>query len=110
MKAFGRSLPFVALLGPALLVLAALALYPVAQVLIDSFCRVDYAAGRRAFAGLANYRAVLGDDAFTAGFGNTLRFTIVASLAESRSVSASRCCSCARFRGGASRCRSRSCR
>ena len=59
MKAFGRSLPFVALLGPALLVLAALALYPVAQVLIDSFCRVDYAAGRRAFAGLANYRAVL---------------------------------------------------
>ncbi|KWF89248.1 carbohydrate ABC transporter permease [Burkholderia cepacia] len=82
MKSFGRSLPFVALLGPALLVLAALALYPVAQVLIDSFCRVDYSAGRRAFAGLANYRAVLGDDAFTAGFGNTLRFTIVASLAE----------------------------
>ncbi|KVR93155.1 sugar ABC transporter permease [Burkholderia vietnamiensis] len=77
-----RSLPFVALLGPALLVLAALALYPVAQVLVDSFCRVDYAAGRRAFAGLANYRAVLGDDAFSAGFGNTLRFTIVASLAE----------------------------
>ncbi|MBN3844764.1 sugar ABC transporter permease, partial [Burkholderia sp. Ac-20349] len=42
-----------------LLVLAALALYPVAQVLIDSFCQVDYSAGRRAFAGLANYRAVL---------------------------------------------------
>ncbi|WP_081064174.1 carbohydrate ABC transporter permease [Burkholderia vietnamiensis] len=81
-KPLVRSLPFVALLGPALLVLAALALYPVAQVLVDSFCRVDYAAGRRAFAGLANYRAVLGDDAFSAGFGNTLRFTIVASLAE----------------------------
>jgi len=41
MKALGRSLPFVALLGPALLVLAALALYPVAQVLVDSCCQVD---------------------------------------------------------------------
>jgi multiple sugar transport system permease protein len=82
MKRFGRTLPFVALLGPALLVLAALALYPVVQVLIDSFCHVDYAAGRRTFVGLANYRAVLGDDAFTVGFGNTLRFGIAASLVE----------------------------
>ncbi len=82
MKAFSRGLPFVALLGPSLVLLAVLALYPIAQVLIDSLCRVDYAAGRRAFVGLSNYRAVLADDAFTIGFANTLRFSIVASIAE----------------------------
>ena len=89
--------------------LAALALYPVAQVLIDSFCQVDYSAGRRA-SPAANYRAVLGDDAFTAGFGNTLRFTIVASLAEVALGFGLALLFVRAFPGGASRCRSRSCR
>ncbi|WP_323120274.1 carbohydrate ABC transporter permease [Burkholderia alba] len=82
MSAARRFLPLVALTGPALLVLGVLALYPVARVLIDSFFNVDYASGRRAFAGWANYRAVLGDDAFAASFGNTLQFTVVASIVE----------------------------
>ena len=88
--------------------LAALALYPVAQVLIDSFC--GRLLGRPARSPLANYRAVLGDDAFTAGFGNTLRFTIVASLAEVALGFGLALLFVRAFPGGASRCRSRSCR
>ena len=67
---------------PALCALAVLAVYPVLRVLIDSFCDVDYASGHRAFVGFANYQAVLGDDAFSAGLRNTLQFMIAASVAE----------------------------
>jgi multiple sugar transport system permease protein len=77
-----RWVPLALLTGPALCALAVLAVYPVARVLIDSFFDVDYASGHRAYVGLANYRSVLGDDAFAAGLRNTLQFMIAASIAE----------------------------
>ncbi|VVE31294.1 carbohydrate ABC transporter permease [Pandoraea anhela] len=82
MRDLRRWLPLVWLVGPALLVMGVLALYPVLQVLVDSFFNVDYASGRRAFAGLANYRTVLADDNFSVSFFNTVHFTVVASVCE----------------------------
>ncbi|PQV44873.1 carbohydrate ABC transporter permease [Paraburkholderia sp. BL21I4N1] len=82
MNAVRRYLPLVLLVGPALLVLGVLALYPVLRVLVDSFFNVDYASGQRFFTGLENYRAVLGDSEFSASFANTLQFTVVASVIE----------------------------
>ncbi|MFM0209404.1 sugar ABC transporter permease [Paraburkholderia sediminicola] len=82
MNAVRRSLPLVLLVGPSVLVLGVLALYPILRVLVDSFFNVDYASGHRAFTGLENYRAVLGDSEFTASFVNTLQFTVVASVCE----------------------------
>jgi multiple sugar transport system permease protein len=81
MKSLRGIPPLAFLTAPALLVLGVLALYPVARVLADSFLRGG-GAGGPVFAGLAHYRAVLGDDAFAASFANTLHFTVVASLAE----------------------------
>ncbi|MFM0648112.1 sugar ABC transporter permease [Paraburkholderia bryophila] len=82
MNAVRRYLPLVLLVGPALLVLGVLALYPVLRVLVDSFFNVDYASGHRLFTGLENYRAVLGDSEFAASFANTLQFTVAASVIE----------------------------
>ena len=82
MSAVRRFLPLVLLVGPSVLVLGVLALYPVLRVLVDSFFNVDYASGQRAFTGLANYRAVLADSEFSASFFNTLQFTVVASVSE----------------------------
>ncbi len=82
MRAARRWWPLIWLVGPAFLVIAVLALYPVLQVLFDSFFQVDYASGHRAFTGLKNYRTVLADDNFAASFFNTVHFTIVASVCE----------------------------
>ncbi|MCE4058747.1 sugar ABC transporter permease [Pandoraea sputorum] len=82
MHAARRWWPLIWLVGPAFLVIAVLALYPVLQVLFDSFFQVDYASGHRAFTGLKNYRTVLADDNFAASFVNTVHFTIVASVCE----------------------------
>ncbi|CAE6711748.1 sugar ABC transporter permease [Paraburkholderia nemoris] len=82
MSAVRRFLPLVLLVGPSVLVLGVLALYPILRVLVDSFFNVDYASGQRAFTGLANYRAVLADSEFSASFFNTLQFTVVASVSE----------------------------
>lgn len=82
MNAVRRFLPLVLLVGPSVLVLGVLALYPILRVLADSFFNVDYASGQRAFTGLENYRAVLADSEFAASFFNTLQFTVVASVSE----------------------------
>ncbi|VVE80677.1 carbohydrate ABC transporter permease [Pandoraea sputorum] len=82
MRAARRWWPLIWLVGPAFLVIAVLALYPVLQVLFDSFFQVDYASGHRAFTGLQNYRTVLADDNFAASFINTVHFTVVASVCE----------------------------
>jgi multiple sugar transport system permease protein len=82
MSRLRRHLPLIVLMSPAVLVLGALALYPVARVLIDSFFSVDYASGHRSFIGLANYRSVIADGEFGTSFVNTIQFMIVASLAE----------------------------
>ncbi|AXL49402.1 sugar ABC transporter permease [Paraburkholderia caffeinilytica] len=82
MNAVRRFLPLVLLVGPSVLVLGVLALYPILRVLADSFFNVDYASGQRTFTGLENYRAVLADSEFAASFFNTLQFTVVASVSE----------------------------
>ncbi|MDE1179291.1 sugar ABC transporter permease [Paraburkholderia sp.] len=82
MKALKPHLALIALMSPALLVLGVLALYPVAQVIFDSFFDVDYAAHRRHFTGLANYRGLFDDGVFATSFFNTLHFTVAASFAE----------------------------
>ncbi|WP_233809432.1 carbohydrate ABC transporter permease [Paraburkholderia sp. HP33-1] len=82
MSRLRRYLPLIVLMSPAVLVLGVLALYPVARVLIDSVCSVDYASGHRSFIGLANYRSVIADDEFGTSFVNTIQFMIVASIAE----------------------------
>ena len=82
MNSTRRYMPLLALMGPAVLLLGVLAVYPLVRVIVDSFYDVDYVSGHRAFVGLANYRAVIADRAFDTSLFNTLHFMIAASLAE----------------------------
>ena len=67
------------LLGPALLVLGAVTLYPVAWVLWLSLHRRVPVFGIDAFVGLDHYRFLAGDPAFWNATRVTLTFTAVAS-------------------------------
>ncbi|KAA8996163.1 sugar ABC transporter permease [Affinibrenneria salicis] len=69
-----------ALLLPAVMLLAALTLYPIGQMLIYSFSHVDYAAASREWAGWDNYRELFSDWFFTTSLKNTLSFSIAGSL------------------------------
>ena len=70
------------LLGPALLVLAAVTLYPVAWVLWLSLHRRVPVFGIDAFVGLDHYRFLAGDPAFWNATRVTLTFTVVSVALE----------------------------
>ncbi|MGB1238419.1 MAG: carbohydrate ABC transporter permease [Pseudomonadales bacterium] len=70
------------LLLPALAVLIIFAIYPVIQVTIYSFMEVDFHAGESEFVGLQNYRDLLDDWFFVTSVGNTVKFSLIASIAQ----------------------------
>lgn len=68
------------LLFPALIVLFIFAIYPVIQVTAYSFMEIDYTSDESSFVGLKNYQYLLDDWFFVTSVGNTIKFSIIASL------------------------------
>ncbi|MEQ4511412.1 MAG: sugar ABC transporter permease [Dickeya sp.] len=68
------------LLLPAATLLLLLTLYPIGQMLLYSFSKVDYAAASRSWVGLENYRQLFADWFFTTSLKNTLLFSVGSSL------------------------------
>jgi multiple sugar transport system permease protein len=68
--------------APALLLLAVVAIYPVFYVFYLSLQRRMLIFGISKFAGLGNYRFLLGDDRFWNAFGNTVYFTLLSVTLE----------------------------
>lgn len=66
------------LVAPAVLVLAAVALYPILAAVWLSLHRFILVFGERRFVGLGNYAYLLGDARFWSALGNTAYFTAVA--------------------------------
>lgn len=70
-----------ALLGPAILVYAVFALYPMFDVFVLSFQRWDGLAPQKAWAGLANYRHIFHNDpVFWGAFRNTVIWTVLSVI------------------------------
>ena len=67
-------------LSPALLLLLALSVLPLANLFATSFVTVSWSGGHSSFAaaGLNNYRALAGDTLFRAGILNTILFALFA--------------------------------
>ena len=67
-------------IAPALLLFAAIALLPIAELVAMSLARIDWVEGRArwSFAGVEQYLRVLHDELFRAGVGNTLLFACTA--------------------------------
>ncbi len=65
---------------PALAMMLALSVLPIANLVITSFQDISWADGKatRSFAGLAHYRALFSDNLFAAGLGNTVIFALAA--------------------------------
>ena len=70
------------LLLPAVLVIAFLTIYPLANVIRLSFYEYNYLRGTPRFIGLTNYFRLFGDRFFLEGLKNTFLFSISATLAE----------------------------
>lgn len=73
---FGRALSPYLFVLPATLLLGLFVLYPVAQLLWVSLHEWNILEDRLTWVGLANFRAVLADDAFWQALGNTLVFVV----------------------------------
>lgn len=73
------ALPWIA---PALLLLLAVAVYPVLAAVWMSLHRIILVFGEERFVGLANFRFLVEDPRFWSAFGNTLYFTAVAVSVE----------------------------
>ncbi|GFE51900.1 binding-protein-dependent transport system inner membrane protein [Roseobacter cerasinus] len=71
-------------LAPSVLIFAALAVLPVANLVFTSFFEVSWLEGRKqmAFVGLENYARIPGDPLFRAGIVNTTILVIVATTAQ----------------------------
>ncbi|MFN7132607.1 MAG: carbohydrate ABC transporter permease [Myxococcales bacterium] len=69
-------------IAPALLLLAAVAVYPILAACWMSLHRMFLVFREERFVGLANYRFLLEDPRFAAALGNTLYFTVVAVAVE----------------------------
>ncbi len=69
----------VALMAPALIVIALFALLPIASALVESFYRHDLRLPEigRPFVGLANYRELFADGRFYGSLGRTIGFTVI---------------------------------
>ena len=69
-----------ATLSPALVMLLALSVLPLANLFLSSFYTVTWSGGHATWtpAGLSNYTGLLGDDLLRAGLANTLIFAVFA--------------------------------
>lgn len=70
------------ILFPAFAVIVFLTVYPVIQVVANSFFRYNFLSEGKRFIGLTNYVRVLSDDLFRTAFLNTVIFSIVATALE----------------------------
>ncbi|SNB74054.1 carbohydrate ABC transporter membrane protein 1, CUT1 family [Arboricoccus pini] len=77
MRRDGSSFETWLLLGPALLVLAAITLYPLVRTLWTSFTDAQLGGGPASFVGLDNYLFALKDPGFRAALLRTLYFTLL---------------------------------
>ncbi|MFW5643212.1 MAG: carbohydrate ABC transporter permease [Alkalispirochaeta sp.] len=73
---------FSALIGPAVIVVLILTVYPVVTVATNSLFDFDYIAGTRELVGVENYRSILSDRQFLTSIGNTVTFVVIAVILE----------------------------
>ncbi|MFP4153612.1 MAG: carbohydrate ABC transporter permease [Alkalispirochaeta sp.] len=73
---------FSALIGPAVIVVLILTVYPVVTVATNSLFDFDYIAGTRELVGVENYRSILSDRQFLTSIGNTVTFVVFAVILE----------------------------
>jgi multiple sugar transport system permease protein len=71
-----------ALLAPAALILGLLTLYPLARLFLLSFAITDHGFDGARFAGLENYAELVASRSFRTAAGNTVWFTIIATVSE----------------------------
>src|SRR5688500_16248350 len=67
-----RKRPHVFFIAPALIVLLAVAIYPIIFSTGLSFFRVTFDSMERPFVGLENFSRIIGDDDYRIAMGNTL--------------------------------------
>ena len=77
-----QNLTRILLLLPALVLLAALTIYPLVPVVYYSFFDYHSVRGFEGFVGIANYRRLLGDLFFTVSLRNTLVFALLATSSQ----------------------------
>lgn len=82
LKDFARNRFYYVILLPAFAVVVFLTVYPVLQVIINSFYKYNYLQGVKLPYGLKNYVEIIKDSLFQTSFVNTLIFTFVATAAE----------------------------
>ena len=70
------------LMLPAVVLIGALAIWPILRVLLLSLFDADYGLAGARFIGMENYADALSDRFFRRSITNTLTFTVVASVAE----------------------------
>lgn len=81
-KDFARHRFFYLILFPALGVILFLTVYPVAEVIANSFFRYNYLTNVRIPLGFKNFVAIISDNLFQTSFLNTVIFSFVATAAE----------------------------
>lgn len=68
-----KKVPFL-FMGPSLVMISIVFLYPIISVLIDSFFQIS--GQKRTFVGVQNFKALLGNDLFWTSLTNNLKFFI----------------------------------
>lgn len=82
LSAARRSAFFYIAIVPAFAIVAFLTLYPLINVVLDSFYRYNFIAGTRDFVGVTNFARIAREAVFQRSFRNTVVFTASASLLE----------------------------
>lgn len=78
----GKAPFYWAIFSPALVVMLLLTLYPMLNVLATSFQDYNYLTDARRWAGLGNFRDLLGDELFLRSFLNTVLYCIGTTIVE----------------------------
>lgn len=73
---------YYAILFPAFAVIVFLTVYPVVQVVANSFYRYNFLSDEKIFIGLRNFISIIKDDIFQTSFVNTIIFSFVGTLLE----------------------------
>lgn len=81
-KDFAHHRFFYVILFPALAVILFLTVYPVAEVIANSFFKYNYLTNVRIPVGLKNFVAIITDNLFQTSFVNTVIFSFVATAVE----------------------------
>ena len=75
-KKINKMMPYI-LIGPVLLIMLALYVYPIGLVFLESVSKTSILTGQMDFVGLDNFKAVLGDKLFKDTMLLTLKYTII---------------------------------